>query len=179
MTGPAVSGLQDRLLTADEARAVASWTYEPPFDTYDVAGERSADETVALLTARDERGNGYYPVLEGNRVVGFFCFGAEARVRGQVEEAGTCDLGAGLDPSRVSQGLMTTVLPQAVRFAVERFGARRVRAAVAAFNERSLRLCASAGFRPVREFAGPDDRPLVELVLDLPERSLSGARGTG
>jgi ribosomal-protein-alanine N-acetyltransferase len=167
MTGPgggrSDAVLQDRLLTPEEARAVVSWAYEPPYDLYDLSG----DAAPAQLTVRDEHGHGYYPVQAGGQVVGFVCVGAEARVRGQVEEAGTCDLGMGVDPGRLSEGLGTAVLPAAVRFAAERFGAIRVRAAVAAFNQRSLRLCTSAGFRAVREFAGPDDRPFLELVLDL------------
>jgi RimJ/RimL family protein N-acetyltransferase len=157
-------GLRDRLLGAEEARAIGSWTYPPPFELYDVR----SDDPVALFTARDERGYGYYPVQDGPDLVGFVCFGAEARVRGQQEQAGTCDIGMGVVPTRLSSGLGTAVLPAALRFAAERFGAVRARVAVAAFNERSLRLCTSAGFRTVREFTGPDDRPFVELVLEMP-----------
>jgi len=165
--------LVERVFTPDEAGAVMAWSYEPPFDFYDLSG----DGAVALLMARDERGHGYYPVLADGAVVGFVCFGAEARVRGQQEEPGTCDLGAGLDPRRVSQGIATSLMPIAVRYAADRFGATRVRAAVAAFNERSLRLCTSAGFRTVRVFDGPDDRRFVELELAL-DRSESYAGGS-
>jgi RimJ/RimL family protein N-acetyltransferase len=165
--------LLDRAFTAGEARAVAAWAYEPPFDFYDLAPGEAAD----LLTTHDALGYGYYPVHDGQAIVGFVCFGPEARVRGQAEEPGTCDVGAGLDPGRLSQGLATGLMPAVVRFAVARFDARRLRAAVAAFNERSLRLCTSAAFRPAREFDGPDGRPFVELVLDLP--TVSRARGTG
>jgi [ribosomal protein S18]-alanine N-acetyltransferase len=153
--------LADRSFTVGEARAVVAWAYEPPFDVYDLSG----DDAVALLLSRDERGHGYYPVVDGNAVVGFVCFGAEARVRGQEEQAGTCDVGAGLDPARLGEGIGSSLLPAAVRFAVDRFGATRVRAAVAAFNDRSLRLCTAAGFRPVRDFEGPEGRPFVELEL--------------
>jgi RimJ/RimL family protein N-acetyltransferase len=107
-------------------------------------------------------------VLAGADVVGFVCFGPEGRVRGQHDVPGTLDVGMGLAPDRLGRGVATALLPEIVRFARERFGARRLRAAVAAFNDRSLRLCESAGFRRVREFAGRDDRPFVELLLDLP-----------
>ena len=153
--------LVDRPFTADEARAVVAWAYEPPFDLYDL----SRDDAVALLLARDERGHGYHPVVDGEDVVGLVCFGPDARVRGQEEQPGTCDIGAGLDPGRLGAGLGTSLLPAAVRFAVDRFGATRVRAAVAAFNDRSLRLCTSAGFARVREFDGPQGRLFVELEL--------------
>lgn len=160
MTGPV--RLADRAFTPDEARVVISWAYDPPFDLYDL----SRNDAVALLLARDERGHGYYPVLQGDDViVGFVCFGAEARVSGQDEQIGTCDVGAGLAPDRLSEGIATSLMPAAVHFAVDRFGAHLIRAAVAAFNDRSLRLCTSAGFRRVRDFLGPAGRPFVELEL--------------
>jgi ribosomal-protein-alanine N-acetyltransferase len=159
MSGPQ---LAERPPTPDEARAMVAWRYEPPFDFYEFSGE----DPVAVLTTRDERGHGYYPVQAGADVVGFVCFGAEGRVRGQEAVPGTLDVGMGLAPDQLSRGLATALLPEVVRFAGEWFGATRLRAAVAAFNERSIRLCTSAGFRPGREFAGPDDRPFVELVLD-------------
>jgi RimJ/RimL family protein N-acetyltransferase len=155
--------IQDRVLTADEARGMVAWAYEAPFDFYNLSG----DEAASLLRARDERGYGYYPVQVEEEVVGFLCFGPEARVRGQAEEPGTCDIGAGLRPDRLSQGLASRVLPSAVEFAADKFGARHLRAAVATFNERSLRLCASAGFRRVREFDGPREQSFVELLLDI------------
>lgn len=155
--------VQDRMFTPQEARWVVSWAYEPPFDFYDLSGEGA----VALFQARDEFGHGYYPLQEGPDVVGFVCFGAEARVRGQVAVPGTCDIGAGLRPDRLSQGLATRLLPKVVAFAAERFTPQRLRVGVAAFNERSLRLCTSAGFRRMREFDGPGDQTFVELVLDV------------
>lgn len=166
MTGPEGArsvALLDRPLTAEEAGAITAWSYDPPFDVYDL----SSADAVALLTARDAHGLGYYPVEVGGEVAGFVCFGPEGRVVGQKADPGTVDVGAGLDPDRVSQGLATALMPEVVRFATERFGAARLRAAIAAFNERSIRLCTSAGFRPVREFAGPGARPFVELVLDV------------
>jgi [ribosomal protein S18]-alanine N-acetyltransferase len=152
-------------LTPEEARAVVAWRYEPPYDFYDFSGE----DPVAVLTTRDQRGHGYYPVLAGDDVVGYVCFGPEGRVPGQADVPGTLDVGMGLAPDRLSRRLATALLPEIVRFARERFGATRLRAAIAAFNDRSLRLCTSAGFRRVREFDGPDGRPFVELVLDPPE----------
>jgi ribosomal-protein-alanine N-acetyltransferase len=162
MSGPVL--LVDRAVTPDEARAIAAWSYAPPFDLYDLSG----DGVITMLTTRDERGHGYYPVQAGADVVGFVCFGPEGRVKGQEEVPGTLDIGMGVAPSRLSQGMATALLPEVVRFARERFGATRLRAAVAAFNDRSLRLCASAGFHRVREFAGPGDRPFVELALEFP-----------
>lgn len=158
-----VTELLDRAFTPDEAREVAAWSYDPPFDFYNLSGE----DAVVLLTTRDEVGHGYYPVKFDEELVGFVCFGPEARVQGQSQEAATCDIGAGIKPDRVSEGVATRVMPMAIAFAAERFAAERLRAAVAVFNERSLRLCTSAGFRRLREFDGPKGRRFIELILDL------------
>lgn len=156
-----------RAFTPEEAHEVAAWAYDPPFDFYNL----SSDDAVALLTSRDERGYGYYPVKVAEELVGFLCFGPEARVRGQSEEPHTCDVGAGLRPDRLGAGIATRVMPTAIALAAETFAPRRLRAAVAVFNERSLRLCASAGFRQLREFDGPRDQRFVELVRSVAPRA--------
>jgi RimJ/RimL family protein N-acetyltransferase len=153
----------DRRLSADEAAAIAQWRYEPPFDLYDGSGP----EAVGPLLHRDGQGYGYYPVEAAGELVGFVCFGPEARVSGQAEELGTCDVGAGLRPDRLSARVGTELLPLALRFAAERFAAERARVAIAAFNDRSRRLCTAAGFTLVREFEGPAGRPFVELTRPL------------
>jgi ribosomal-protein-alanine N-acetyltransferase len=151
----------DRPLTRTEAEAISTWTYEPPYDVYNATGEAA---TVTFL-ARDPNGWGYYPVLDAaGSLVGFGCFGPEARVPGQKAEAGTADVGMGLRPDTVGQGVGTDLLPQLLRFAREHFDCHRARTAVAASNERSLRMCRSAGLTVVREFTGPADRPFLELT---------------
>jgi len=116
---------------------------DPPFDFYDGAG----DDDAGYYTLQDDQGYGYYPVVDDQGIVGFVCFGAEARVPGQLPEPGTCDVGAGLQPDSLSQGLATSLMPLVLDFAQRRFNPRQLRAAVAIFNEWSLRLCKSAGFR--------------------------------
>ena len=43
-------------------------------------------------------------------------------------------------------------------------------------NERSLALCRSAGFQPVRDFEGPGGRTFRELVLPLSDGDLVPAQ---
>ena len=150
--------LVPRELSEEEAHAIAAWRYPAPYERYDMR-----DGAVEVLLRRD-KGSGYYPVLEGDELVGFVCFGAEARVRGQQEEAATTDIGMGVAPDHVSRGIGAEVLRQAITFAQDHFHASRLRVAVAAFNERSLRLCASAGFVEHRHFDGVAGDPFVELV---------------
>jgi [ribosomal protein S18]-alanine N-acetyltransferase len=151
----------DRPLTREEATAISTWAYEPPYDVYNAPG----DEAIATFLARDGHGWGYYAVLDAaDSLVGFGCFGPEARVRGQVEEPGTADIGMGLRPDTLGQGVGSELLPQLLRFAREHFDCPRARTAVAAFNERSQRMCLAAGFTATGEFTGPGDRPFLELT---------------
>nr|WP_281252160.1 GNAT family N-acetyltransferase [Geodermatophilus saharensis] len=135
----------------------------PPFDLYD-----SDPCSAALFLVRDADGAGYHPAVgRDGRVLAFAVVGPEAWVRGQEPAPGTVDVGMGVHPAATSRGLGTHLVGQVVDLARDLGATTAVRAAVAVFNERSLALCRSAGFRPVRDFPGPGDRPFRELVLVL------------
>lgn len=153
--------IPDRPLTPGEAATIAGWRYDPPYGVYD--GDGGTDH---LGRAPDEP-YGYYPVLDDDELIGFVCFGQGARVRGQQEELGTCDIGAGIRPDRLSQRLGTQILPLASEFAAQHLNAARLRVAIALFNERSQRLCTSARFTRHRTFDGPGGRQFVELVRQV------------
>lgn len=155
----------DRGFTVEEAEELARWRYEPPYDLYNSSGPQT-------FLHPD-----YRPVVDGPDLIGFACFGAEARVAGQVVEDGTVDVGAGLRPDLLGQRLGTSLMPLVIEYAQQRLGPRRVRAAVAQFNERSQQVCRSAGFEPVRVFDVPGEGPFVELVLDLAEPLAAYWRG--
>jgi len=157
-----VPTLLRRPFTLDEARSVAAWAYPPPFDLYDV------DPTLTdLFTHRGPDGDGYYPATGDDGVVAFCVVGPEARVRGQRPRNGVLDVGLGVRPDLTGRGLASGLLEQVAALAVDLFRPRQLRTAVATFNDRSLALCAKAGFTPVRDFTGPDDRPFRELIRDL------------
>ena len=152
-----------RPFTAGEAREVAAWTYPPPFDLYD--SDRGNPD---LFVARHPDGAGYYPAVDDEgHLVAFAVVGAEARVAGQEPADGVVDVGMGVRPDATSGGLGTALVGQVVDLARDLGATSGVRAAVAVFNERSLALCRSAGFRPVRDFEGPRGRTFRELVLPL------------
>lgn len=142
---------------------MAAWAYPPPYDLYD-----SDRGDPGLFVARGEDGAGYYPAVDDSgRVVAFAVVGPEARVRGQQPADGVVDVGMGVRPDTTSSGVGTALVGQVVELARDLGATRAVRAAVAAFNERSLALCRAAGFRPVRDFEGPGGRMFRELVLPL------------
>jgi RimJ/RimL family protein N-acetyltransferase len=154
--------LRVRPLRAADAAAIATWQYPPPFDFYDSGGDPQD------YLPPDALGLGYYVIETGEgELVGFCCLGPEGRVPGQVDEPGTLDVGMGVRPDAVSQGLASQALPLVLDLAREVPSTRRLRTAVAAFNERSRRLCARAGFTEVRRFDGPRGQAFVELAREL------------
>jgi ribosomal-protein-alanine N-acetyltransferase len=150
--------LQLMPVTPAQAAEIATWHYPDPFDFYDSSGDPT------LYPAPDEQGLGYYALVDGDlQLLGFCCLGPEGRVPGQHDEVGTVDVGMGIRPDVVSRGLASEALPLVLALARAR-GARRLRTAVAEFNQRSLRLCRRAGFVEHRRFVGPGGHEFVELV---------------
>ena len=165
----AVEPLAIRPFGADEAAAAAGWAYEHPFDLYN-----SDPSNARLFLEVDADGFGYYALADAQGVVvGFCCFGAEARVPPQTPQEGTIDLGGGIRPDRLSEGVATATLPAVMAFAL-RWNPRKFRVAVAGFNVRSIRLCQSAGFKLTRSFQNREGRDFLELERMVKSSGLVG-----
>jgi [ribosomal protein S18]-alanine N-acetyltransferase len=139
-------------LRAGDAAAIASWRYPPPYDVYD--GVDSGDTAPSPEV---------FALREAGELIGFCSFGADARVPGGSYPEGPLDIGLGIRPDRTGQRRGADYLAAAVAFARDELGATRVRATVAEFNARALRLCERAGFRRLIRFDGRD-RPYWILV---------------
>ena len=122
-----------RALTADDALEVASWRYPGRDSTYDVLEPPSAED-------------GFWAVEHEGELLGYCCFGAEARVPGVHEDARTLDIGYGMRPERVGTGLGPAFVAEIVRFGVEAFEPRRLRVVILDWNERSRRAAEGLGF---------------------------------
>ena len=125
--------MEVRPLTDADARAVATWRYPDRYSTYDV-GE--------VVTAAD----GYWAVEHDTELVGYCCFGAEARVPGVEEEVGTLDVGYGLRPDLVGQGHGPAFARAILAFGVDGFAPERLRLLILSWNERSRKVAERLGF---------------------------------
>lgn len=90
--------MEVRPLANADAEAIATWSYPGRESTYDVG---------AIVTAEQ----GIWAVEDSTELVGYCCFGLEARVPGVDAEEGTLDVGYGMRPDLV--GKVVRPSPQA------------------------------------------------------------------
>lgn len=133
-------------MTDAAARDIVVWRYEAEYALYDL----TAEALPVLL----EPANGYYAAFdEQGTLVGFCCFGEEARVPGG-DYAGPdlLDVGVGLRPDLTGHGFGPRFLSAVLAFACRNSSPRGFRVTVAAFNRRSRRMCERIGFCEVSCF---------------------------
>jgi [ribosomal protein S18]-alanine N-acetyltransferase len=134
----------------EQARAVVDWCYQAPYDFYDMAND---PEGLEELLGPPERRRGYYAVLSGDELVGFFSYGPGGQLPGfDYPDDGSLDVGLGLRPDLTGRGLGLEFIRAGLEFARRRFSPTGFRLFVATFNERAIRLYERAGFRRVEVF---------------------------
>jgi RimJ/RimL family protein N-acetyltransferase len=123
-----------RPLTPEQGEAMAGWAYPGPWAVYDVTGPVDPAE-------------GFWAVLdEADDVVGFACFGVEARVPGLDARPGVLDVGVGMRPDLTGRGRGREFASAVLAHGWEVPGTARLRAVVQGWNARSRALLAGLGF---------------------------------
>jgi [ribosomal protein S18]-alanine N-acetyltransferase len=118
-----------------QARAVAAWRYDPPYDFYDAVAD---PEDLAELLDPVQREGRYFAVLDDSGgLAGSFMF---------KQEGDTIEVGLGLRPDLTDRGLGLPFLLAGLEFARGRYAPARFRLAVAGFNQRAIRVYERAGF---------------------------------
>jgi [ribosomal protein S18]-alanine N-acetyltransferase len=143
-----------RELTLEESERPLGWRYPAPYATYDAEGPLRSG--LGFFAVEDESGE----------LVGFGCIGAEARVPGVDQEAGTVDVGYGLRPDLTGQGRGREFVGAVLAHVVADHPGARLRMSILRWNERSRRVAEAHGFRVVGE-AGAFD----VLVREEPHSS--------
>src|SRR5690242_1802654 len=103
-------------LTNADAEEVLGWWYAAPYDRYNMAGDAAA--LAAGAAALTNPANAYFAAhnLDGE-VVGFCCFGADARVLGgDYADTDALDIGLGLRPDHTGRGLGAVYVTQVLAF---------------------------------------------------------------
>lgn len=139
-------------MTEDDAREIAGWHYEEPYSVY------NADDAARLLSPDYEY---YAAVGDEGELVGYCCFGEDARVAGLDEKPGMLDVGGGLRPDLTGVGLGGPFLREVCRFGGELHDPTHFRVTVAGFNRRAQLVASALGFAR----AGVHGTPEREYVL--------------
>lgn len=147
----------------ETARAVLSWRYDPPYDLYNADPAKQAADLATLL----DPANRYYVATDAaGDIVGYCCFGADARVAGgDYADATLLDVGLGLRPDLTGHGSGPAFVRAVLAFGRTTLGARRYRLTVAAFNERAIRAYERVGFRTIGRFRRGGQPEGLEFVL--------------
>jgi len=140
--------MQVRTLTEIDAEAIATWRYPGRYQSYDVR---------EVLTSEA----GFWAVEQEATLVGYCCFGNEARVPGAVEEAGILDVGYGMRPDLMGQGLGREFVGAILDFAVRRFSPSRLRLLILDWNDRSRKVAVALGFESEGVLQGTEGDFLV------------------
>ncbi|MCY3835364.1 MAG: GNAT family N-acetyltransferase [Anaerolineaceae bacterium] len=162
---PRNSGLVWHKMNESAAKEIASWQYEGNAAFYNTRNE----DMEATVVAFCEPAHRYHYVTRSadGRILAFCCFGEDARVLGGKYDENALDVGISIHPRSIGRGWGKQILSLAMEFACCEYQASRFRATIAAFNERALRMCRTAGFQECFYFLQPENRcRYFVLVLD-------------
>lgn len=130
-------------MTRPLAQQISHWKYEGEYALYSFTPD---EETMAELMD-----GSYFACQQDGALIGYFCFGASARIPLQPHEATAyepdlLDFGLGMDPALCGQGRGSSFMQAGLAFAQEKFQTSNFRLAVAAFNQRAIHLYQKMGF---------------------------------
>lgn len=125
-------------LTSADAEQISGWRYDPPYDIYNVPLEDSA-----RMTDPAQR---FSAIRDKDELIAYVCLGGEARVKGLRARSGTEDLGFGLRPDLIGQGLSRQILPWLLQALGDQIAGHRLRVVILDWNVRSLAAYRRAGF---------------------------------
>ena len=136
-------------ITRADARAISRWRYGGPYSVYD----GNPASVTSLLEPRFH----YHSVYDGGDLVGYFCFGEDARVAtgrrlGLYEREPALDVGLGMRPDLTGRGLGTGFVRSGLRFAQDAYSPPAFRLTVATFNRRAINVYEKVGFEPIEWF---------------------------
>lgn len=136
-------------ITRADARTISRWRYDGPYSVYN--GDPGSVDS--LLEPRFF----YHSVYDNGNLVGYFCFGEDARVPagrqlGVYEREPALDVGLGMRPDLTGRGLGETFIGAGLRFAQDSYSPPAFRLTVATFNRRAISVYETAGFVPVETF---------------------------
>lgn len=125
-----------RKMTQVQAEEIAfSWHYEGDYSFYDIEADQ---EDLAEFIDPAKRNDAYFVAMNGDDIIGFFCFS-------QLDDR-TVDIGLGMRPDLTGSGNGFDFFRSGMEFAKLTYQATILTLSVATFNERAIRLYKKVGF---------------------------------
>jgi [ribosomal protein S18]-alanine N-acetyltransferase len=131
-----------KIMDRSTALTIAGWRYPPPYDFYNPDENTNIEFVDGLLNPAFQ----YYSVWnQDGQLIGYCCFGEDARVQGGDYSDEGLDVGGGLRPDLTGQGLGALFLNSVFEFGAARFSPQKLRTTVATFNLRAIIVCEKVG----------------------------------
>ena len=128
-------------MTQQQAEEIAKWQYEGDYTFYDMAADE--DDLQEFLNSID-RADSYFAVTQNSELIGFYCF--------KEILTATIEIGLGMKPDFTGKGHGLPFLKAGLNFARAHYKPEKFTLAVAAFNERAIRVYQNAGFQQQESF---------------------------
>lgn len=162
---------QFRPVTTADAQQFVRWTYEPPYDMYDMVNDLDNPNLVeAAVNYFVDPAIDCHVLVDGSDDVLAFCtFGEDAQVPGGDYSLEAVDIGLGVRPDLTGRGLGQRFVTAVIQFAIQTFAPEYLRVTIAAFNRRAQRVWLRQGFVIVQHFEAQagDGRPFLILEKEL------------
>jgi len=126
---------------------IAKWEYEDAYAFYN----HDADFKDECMD-----GNHFAFFNEKDELIGYMCFGVEARIpttERAVYSDDYLDIGLHIKPDYTGKKLGSTFIKTAYDFALATYNTNKLRATIASFNHRAIKLCINNGFEVLQEIA--------------------------
>lgn len=131
------------------ARDIAGWRYDAPYDFYNLNPDEIEQNIQYFLDPQ----NKFYSIFEEPRkLVGYCSFGKDGQVPGGDYSTPGLDIGMGICPNLTGQGRGNFYVTAVLDFAQQMFAPSIVRVTIAAFNQRAIWVWSGVGFHTVDTF---------------------------
>ena len=149
------------LITEADARQIATWQYDAPYEVYN-SNPNALDEHVQSLLKPTYH---YHTIRNTNgELIGYCCFGEDARVTGGDYEQHALDVGAGMRPDLTGQQQGHHLLNAILAFAQTEFTPAAFRVTIASWNKRALKVAQKVGFHAHSTFLSASGVEFAVLV---------------
>ncbi|MCL2362617.1 MAG: GNAT family N-acetyltransferase [Defluviitaleaceae bacterium] len=132
-------------MTKEYARLISLWKYEGKYSFYN----QSEGNIEGYMD-----GTHFSYTNEDGKLIGYFCFGKEARiptVEEDIYDDDFLDIGLGLRPDMCGRQIGLAFFNDGLDYAQRVFNTKKFRLSVAVFNERAIKVYIKAGFCVTQE----------------------------